>query len=129
MANTVTQRTLAGDSTSREVVRLINIVSDGSEESDLVIYDNSAFINDVTKGKLLHCQVMGSDSLVFLEWDQSTDSPILSANPVNSPKFNFRHFGGIPNPGGTGATGDLLLSTANLDSGDQITLLITIRQN
>lgn len=129
MANTVTQRTLSGAGSDRNIVRLIHIISDGSEETDLVIYDNSAFINDVTKGSLQQVQVMGDSALLRLEWDQTADSPVVSVNADNGNNFDFREFSGISNPGEAGATGDLLLSTATLDATDEVTIIIHITQN
>ncbi len=129
MVNTVTQRTLLGEASSKNVVRLIHIVSDGSEETDLVIYDNSTLVNDVAKGNLVRVIASGSDAVLRLEWDQTADSPAISINPVNSPDLCFKHFGGIGNPGDAGATGDLVLTTASLDAGDEVTLIIEITQN
>lgn len=128
MPNTVTQRTLLGGGSSRYIVREIHIVSDGSEESNLVVYDNSAFINDAARGSLWEIKFSGSDCLCKLSWDQSTDSPIISFNPLNAAEMCFAKSGGIKNPNGTGATGDILLSTANLDSGDEVFIYIKVRQ-
>lgn len=128
MTNTVTQRTLFGSGSSHLVVRSIHIVSDGSEETDLVVYDNSALINDVTRGKLIKVQASGSSCICRLEWDQSTDSPIASFDPAYTQELCFRKFGGVSNPNATGATGDIVLTTANLDSGDEVTLFLYILQ-
>lgn len=130
MVNTVTQRTLVGSGKDKMIVRSIHIVSDGSEETDLVIYDNSTLVNDVTKGRLVELWVSGSDCVLRLEWDQTTDSPVFAVNPASSGNhWDFSVFGGITNPAGTGATGDLLLSTASLDSGDEVSIIIRIAQN
>lgn len=128
MANTVTQRTLYGSGDDNLIIRSIHIVSDGSEETDLVVYDNSAFINDVSKGSLLKVQASGSTCVCRLEWDQTTDSPIASFDPAHTQELCFEHFGGVKNPNGSGATGDILLTTTNLDSGDEVTLFLYIRQ-
>lgn len=128
MANTVTQRTLVGSDDSPIIVRLINIVSDGSEETDLVVFDNSAFSNKPAKGSLVKVQASGSSCVLRLEWDQTTDSPIVSLDPSKSQIMCFKDFGGIVNPNGTGATGDILLTTSGLDAGDEVTLIITVRQ-
>lgn len=128
MPNTKTQRTIAGAGNDRHVIRLINIVSDGSEETDLVIYDNSAFVANVLKGKLIEVLASGSSCVCRLEWDQTTNSPIASFDPFNTQKLCFEDFGGISNPGGTGATGDIVLTTSGLDAGDEVTLLIKVRQ-
>lgn len=128
MPNSISQRTVYGTASSREVVRLITIVSDGSEESDLVIYDNSALVADVTKGSVVEIAASGSSCQLLLEWDQTTDSPIAALDPSASPSLCFRSFGGIVNPNGTGATGDVVLTTTNLDAGDVVTILLTVRQ-
>lgn len=129
MGNTVVQRTLVGGGSEHNIYRLIHIVSDGSEETDLVVYDNSALINDVTKGSLRQVWLSGSDCVIRLEWDQSSDSPIFSGGPTNGNHWDFRGFGGITNPNGSGATGDILLTTSSLDSGDEVFLLLHIAQN
>jgi hypothetical protein len=128
MANTITQRTVIGGGSDRNIYRLINIVSDGTEETDLVVYDNSSLVNDVTKGSVAQVWMSGDSCNVRLEWDQTTDSPVISADPASNLHFDYRCFGGITNPNGTGATGDLLLSTADLDAGDEVTILIHILQ-
>lgn len=128
MVNTVTQRTLMGGANDQNVVRLINIVSDGSEETDLIVFNNSDFCNDVNRGRLMAVRASGSSCICRLEWDQSTDSPIVSIDPAYDQHICFRKFGGISNPRGTGATGDILLTTSNLDSGDEVTLILEIRQ-
>lgn len=129
MANTVTQRTLLGAGSDKNVYRLITIVSDGTEETDLVIYDNSAFVADVNKGKLQQVWVSGDDCICRLEWDQTADSPAFVVRPGSPDHLDFRHFGGISNPGGAGATGDLVLSSADLDAGDELSIIIHITQN
>lgn len=129
MANTVTQRTLRGAGSDRKVMRLINIVSDGSEETDLVIFDNSTLLNDPTKGRLLKVMSTGSTSTIRLEWDQTTDSPICSFDPINNPILKFYDIGGITNPNEAGATGDIVLTTANLDAGDEVTIYIEVEQD
>jgi hypothetical protein len=129
MSNTVTQRTVYGDASTKEVVRLITIISDGSEETDLVIYDNSTLFNKPTQGSVLEIECTGSSACQMLfEWDQNTDSPIAALDPGASPHMCYRRFGGVTNPNGTGATGDVLLTTTNLDSGDVVTILLTVRQ-
>lgn len=130
MANTVTQRTLLGAGGDKDIYRLINITSDGTEETDTVIFSNAAFGGVASRGKLMQAWVGGSACQLNLEWDQTTDNPIMSLDPsaANS-HLDLRSFGGISNPNGTGATGDVLLSTANLDSGDVVTLIIHVQQS
>lgn len=127
MANTVTQTTLF---TGTQVVkRQINIVSDGTEESDLVIFDRSTFDTETTKGRLMEVQISGSACTLTFEWDQTTDGLITSVNPGDNTKICYFEEGGRPNPGATGATGDILLTTAALDSGDVVNIIFTVHLN
>ena len=118
-----------GAGSDKIIVRSIHVVSDGSEEADLVVYDNSAFVADVTKGRLLSIWASGSDCNARLEWDQDTDAPAFVVNPSNGGHWCFERFGGIDNPAGAGATGDLVLTTTSLDAGDEFILIIRIAQN
>lgn len=126
MANTITSRTI--QDTRNIVVVLVHIVSDGSEETDTVIFQNSSFFNDATKGKLMQVQLSGADCICRLEWDQTTDSAIGAFNPVNSPKVKYWDIGGICNPKGAGYTGNILLTTANLDASDEVTILLWVKK-
>jgi hypothetical protein len=124
MSHTI--RTLVGSGNDKSIVNLITI--SGADETDLVVYDNSAFINNVNKGIVMGYSISGSDSLVTLEWDQTTDSSIVSVNPVNSPKLNMSKFGGVPNPRGSGATGDVLLTTSGIGAGEIVTVFLWVLQ-
>ncbi len=77
MANTVTQTTLEGSGTDMYISRIVHITSDGTEETDLVIFDNSAFGADTSKGRLLKVEANGSPCLCILEWDQMASVLIL----------------------------------------------------
>lgn len=128
MANTKTNRVLSGSPSDKNYYVMLNIASDGSEETDLVVYDNSTAINDVARGKLMQVWACGNSCTLTLEWDQTTDSPICSFDPAYTQYLDFRSFGGISNPNGTGATGDVVLTTANLDLSDAVTLILHIEQ-
>ena len=129
MANTITQTTLHGSGSDKMIIKSIHILSDGSEETDLVVYDNSAFVADTSKGSVMKVIATGDSCICRLEWDQTADSHVISVNPSAGTGVDFSDFGGITNPGGTGATGDLLLTTAALDSADEVTLIIYIKQS
>jgi len=123
----MTSRTLVGSGSEKVLVLLRTIT--GADETNTIIYDNSAFVNNTAKGNLMGYMISGSDSLVSLAWDQTTDSPIVSVNPVNSPKANYKKFGGIHNPNGTGATGDMLVTTSGVGAGETVTIILWIHQN
>lgn len=129
MANTISQRTVYGGANTKLLVRSIHVISDGTEETDLVIYDNSAFAADVTKGKVLEIEAHGAytGSLRF-EFDAAADTPITSLGS-NDPKICFRDIGGLTNPGGSGVTGDITLTTTTLANLDQFHILIYIDQS
>lgn len=128
MANTISNVSVSGTGTDNIIVIRLHIISDGSEESDYVVYDNSAYFNVPSKGRLLKVQASGSSCVCRLEWDQTTDYQIASFDPSNTQELCWKSFGGIQNPNGSGATGDILLTTANLDSGDEVTLFLYVRQ-
>lgn len=128
MANTVTQRTLFGDSSTKRVIREVIIESDGSEETDLVVYDNSAFIANTSAGVVEKIEAFGSSCTVKLEWDQTTDSPIAAFDPSSGVSLDFRPVGGIKNPGATGATGDVVLTTLGLAAENAVTIKLHLRQ-
>ena len=129
MPNTITQDTVMGAAGNNVVVRRIVIVSDGSEESDLVIFDRSTFDSLTTSGRIMRIQADGSSCQCLLEWDATTDVAAYAFDPSNQIDRDFRAYGGLVNNGGTGATGDLLLTTTNLDSGDVVTIIITFYLN
>lgn len=129
MANTIVSRTLVGSGNSKRLVLLINLTSDGTQETNTIIYQNSSFANDVTKGNLQAVRALGASCQVTLTWDQTTKSDALTINPAACEKHCFREFGGIHNPHGTGANGNLLLTTLGLASGNKFTLVLEIDQN
>jgi hypothetical protein len=128
MANTITNRAVYGAGSSKELVLLINLSSDGSNETNTVVYNNSSYINNAASGSLMELKVSGSSCLCLLQWGQTTNSPIIAFNPLAMQTFNFRDIKGISNPNGTGATGNILLTTTGLASGNLITLELTIKQ-
>ena len=129
MGTTVTNTVVYGDASSRVIAIMSTIVStDGTELTDSVLYDNSAYVANVVRGSLLKLEVSGSSCQLTFEWDQTTDSPIAVLDPVASPSFDLSDIGGIHNPGGTGATGDLVVTSANIDSGDVVSVYMLIKQ-
>lgn len=130
MANTLTLKTLHGDSASKRVVRELTLASDGTEVTDSIIYDNSAFIASTGVGKLMQVWVSGSfTGSVFLEWDQTTDEAIFAFGQNDTGHYDFRSFGGIKNPAGSGATGDLTITSRALANLDDLTVIVDIDQS
>ena len=85
--------------------------------SDAVVVDASAInatSNPVTNLRLMRVE-WGLDSAAgesaLLEWDEDTDVTLFEF-PEGEGEHDFTTIGGIPNPGGTGSTGDVLLTNA-----------------
>lgn len=126
MANSITQETVYGSATSELIVRRLVINGDGSTDTNLVVYDNSALINDVSKGSLTKIIAIGAGNLATfsLKWDQTTDYFITYVNYPRPGVIDFSDFGGIKNPNQAGATGDILLSGTFAAGGHTIFLFI-----
>lgn len=134
MAGNVTKVTKMVVGTSK-VLMYISIDSDGTEETDLVVYDSSAIATLLGKTDPLFCKInsihYSTNSLlgvVKLEWDASTDV-LAWALPANggSNYFCFHDFGGLNNTAGSGITGDITLTTTGLVAGDCITMVLDVR--
>lgn len=136
MANTITKSTVY---TAKEAIVYVTIASDGSEETDYVVYDSSAVATEIAKivsgfvdpltSHILEVYATvsaASTARVKLEYDASTDVLALDI-PIGQPvRGNFRKFAGLPNTSGSGITGDITLTTTGLESGDTITLVLTV---
>lgn len=140
MANTVTNtRTVLGRDL---VIQQVLIVSDGTEETDLVVFDSSAVATALGKTDPLTCTLLrarvvtqnaATYSTLTLEYDATTDVIAMpSIVPITTGGVNdydFRDVGGIVNTtkGAAGATGDIVLTTSALDSGDVILLILEVK--
>ena len=123
MANDITQRVLQGALGTKRAVKLINIVSDATAESGLVVFNHEQFFEN---GRLMKFKAYGSTCLVRLEFEATDNAPIVSFDPVNNPCGDFECFGGITNPNTAGVTGNILMNVTGLASGGEITILLEI---
>lgn len=132
--NTLTNtRTIIG---RKKIVQYVTILSDGSEETGTVIYDSSAVATALGVADPLHCTIRdiryvasGNSTIAHLLFDASTDVVAMSlpySGGGATLKMDFKDIGGLHNTGGSGKTGDILLTTTGLNSGDTITLVITV---
>ncbi len=141
MPNTITNTTIVK---GRDlVVNQILLVSDGSEETDYVAYDSSAVATLLGKADTLACKILKVQLVISnpatataftLEYDATTDVialPIVlgASGTTNFLEMDFREQGGIVNlaNGTTGATGDIVLTTSALDSGDTILMNLFVQ--
>lgn len=133
MANTITNtRLVLGD---KRVVQYIAVDSDGSEETDLVVYDSSAVAAALSPARTdpLNCRIR---SIIFsgnaalgtlkLEFDATTDVLAFSLMGNQPLAVDFMKFGGLKNTAGTGITGDITLTTLGLAAGDSFVIILEI---
>ncbi len=139
MANTIKDVTLS--QSPLQVTKYITIASDGTNETATVIYDSSAIATAVADADPLTCTLLSmyasvstaNTARVKILWDASTDVLAMDIPAATNPtQVDFRRtipIGGLKNQGGTGITGDILLTTTGLASGDAITLVFEVRRN
>jgi len=136
MANTSTIRNLLVS--PRAVVVYATIASDGTEETDMIIYDSSVIasalgIADPLDSTILRIQYSSTTALglPFLEFDATTDvlAWALPGGAGSQGDFDFREFGGLPNYAGAGKTGDIFLTTTLLEPNSAVTIVLTVRPN
>lgn len=139
MPNTITNTTIVKGKDL--VVNQIQISSDGSEETDYIVYDSSAVATllgktDTLKCKILRVQVAWQKAANLATWTFEYDASLdVTALPVQLGAstnagfidMDFRDMGGIENLAGSGATGDVLLTTTVMDSGDKMLLNIYVQ--
>lgn len=129
MANTITKTTLIDG--PRNLVQLINIVGDGSgEESATVLVDRSAFVPaDGTEIVVEKIEGLLSGFSASLLFDASTDLTFARLPDGDWFCHDWCNIGGVSSSkAGTGATGDVLITTSSLGNGDSATFYIHMRK-
>ena len=125
MANTLTKQTIFDG--QRKVIVKIHIVGDGSgEESTANLVDASTYSPSFTDERLV--SVVGSlDGFsANLIWDATANVDILTLDEGETVIDFDVYAGGIPNNAGAGKTGDILLQTVGLGSGDEGTIILEL---
>lgn len=116
MPNTVELQTI--NDGPRNLVLHLHIDGDGSGDlSAQKIIDASSYLYSPTKLRLLILQAEFTGFTGELIWDATTPKHCFEIPDYDVDK-DFTKFGGIPNNAGTGITGDVLLTTVGLGSGD-----------
>lgn len=111
-------------------------VSDGTGETDVVklrlsdLRTPNSNVPKRTAIELIDYQVYGQT--VTLEWDRrphETIAVLNAATGADSGRRSYQKTGGLVDPGGlTGdATGNILLTTTNADSGDSYDITLVVR--
>lgn len=130
MANTVQIQTIQ-DGPKYTVLKAY-LASDGSsgELTDQVIFDASAFYGAPTDSTIMKVWATAAGCSFNLEWDATTDVPIINFPADFSEEFCFEKIGGLPNNAGAGKTGDILLNTTGFTAaGDAVTLVLVVKHD
>jgi hypothetical protein len=129
MADTVDVKTVFSGR-NRHVLHLTNI-SDGTGESGVVKLDISTLVGPdgtpPTKTVIeeLQWSIRGfSDVRLFWDHDVDDEIDILAAG---SGYFNYIGAGGLVDPGSTGGTGDIILTTSGTAVGNTYDITISLR--
>ncbi len=123
----------------KDTILYATLASDGSEESDTVIYDSSAVATALGITDTLTCTlrwikvyaaVSNGAAGTFrgkLEFDATTDVLAFSIPSGNgAAEADFTCTGGLKNYAGTGVTGDITLTTLGLDAGDSLIIEMSV---
>jgi hypothetical protein len=126
MANTITNiKQING---SKNHVAYITLASDGTNETNTVIYDSSTYSGtDSLKNRIkkIHYSFDGAATArAKLLWDATTKVLAFTIPPQMSDRFDFSSIGGLSNPAGAGITGDIVLTTTGLAAGDSLIIVL-----
>lgn len=130
MANTVAIRNLI--SGSKKLVVHAYLASDGvaGELADQILVDVSALPFPASKLTLEKIDYALTGFSAFLEFDATTDQPLLGLLAETPVVHDFTCFGGIPDPLAVGTTGDILISTTGFTAaGDRGTIILQFKVN
>lgn len=143
MANVITEQKLI-DSNKRALLKYV-ILSDGTQEANTRLVDasNLAFAlnaNNFIMSSNTHPKSNYRTTIkkikaysrtggsIRLKWEGSANSEIITFGSA-SVDYNFENDGAVITNPETSATGDILISTANIVFGDTVTLFIDLRKD
>lgn len=114
MANTIDKQTIVDS--ERNLVVLVNITGDNSgDEAATQLIDASSYVGSPARLRLVRVQSALEGFSAQLLWDATTDDELVHLPPYEV-DFDMSRFGGIPDPGSTGTTGDVMITTTGLGS-------------
>jgi hypothetical protein len=128
MANTITTQVIVDG--SRNTIIKVFIIGDGSgEETNTVVFDASAYKTASTSNKLRKTCYNLNGFEAVLNWDATANVPLITLGQGHQEQIDFfRYGGGLPNNGGAGRTGDILMTTTGLGAGDEGYIIFYINQ-
>lgn len=127
MANTIALQTL--EDGHRNLVVKINITGDGSgDETAALVVDVSSYTPPATSVSIQSVTYALEGFSAALNWDATTDKLALVMNSTAPMTDDFTKHGGLINDAGAGKTGDIMLATTGLGSGEKGTIVLTMRK-
>ena len=122
MADAVTSQTLF-DGSKTTVRKYINF-SDGTGESAVIKVNISDLTGTPTAVKILRVWYTIFGMSVRILFDHTTDDEVLILSGEGS--FDFRDFGGIPDPASSGGAGDIVFTTVAHTANDHYVIVLEI---
>lgn len=121
---------------TREAVLYFTLTSDGTQETNTVIYDSSVIATAIGITDPLNCNIQeimmsaGAASTARIVLMFAASTPVLAVTlPIANGHLEecYEKLGGLKNYAGAGKTGDITLTTTGLASGDAIHLVLRVR--
>lgn len=129
MANTIT--TVKLQDNAKWAIIKYNLVSDGTEEAASIVFNASDYSGGgITSTALSIYKVMATINGVGqaqLFFDASANLPAWALEEGTT-NLDFSDVGGIPNPTGSGKTGDVLITTLGLAAGDGVSIILKMKK-
>lgn len=125
MVDAVSSQTLV-DGVRNVVMKFTNL-SDGTGESAVKKVDVSELSGAPTAVKVTKVHYSVTGMVASLLWDADTDVRCLDL--AGDGVFDFTGFGGLINNGGTGVTGDIMLTTTGHTSGDNYSIVLEMAKS
>ena len=123
MSNTVT-RTILQDGPKYATVRTY-LKSDGTTGDEVVLLVDASALQDApTKLTITQIWFGLTGFSGTINFDATTDSPVIQIPAELTEEFDFRCFGGIPDPQDTGHTGDINMLTSGFSAATDIGFVI-----
>lgn len=110
--NTVIKATIGGD----------------ADLTNAVLFDASAYVGANTHNKLMKVEFASSGFSAKLLWDATVNVDLITLPDNHMETQCYKFFGGIINNAGTGKTGDILITTTGLASGDSGHIILYIKK-
>uniref|UniRef100_A0A6M3J1D0 Putative structural protein n=1 Tax=viral metagenome TaxID=1070528 RepID=A0A6M3J1D0_9ZZZZ len=98
------------------------------DETDTIVFDASEYKTASLDNKLYKIQFMTDGVSAILNWHADTNIPLFSLPGNQAGSMSFYDFMGIVNNTGSGKTGDILITTNNLNDGDSIVLILYVKE-